>query len=126
VKCYVTNYIMPKWGKHVADKIGKRELRDWLYALRDDEELAGPTVSKIKSIIGTIYNWGEFEGLVTTNPADRWKLEDVASNYTAVIVKPEAGEKDHHAALKLAPQDAGPGLRVNGGSGVRGVWSEME
>ncbi len=34
-------------------------------------------------------NWGEFEGLVTTNPAGGWKLEDVASNYTAVIVKPE-------------------------------------
>ena len=93
VKCYVKNYVMPQWGSHVADKIGKRALRDWLYTLRDDEELAGPTVSKIKSIICTIYNWAGFEGLVTTNPADGWKLEDVASNYTAVIVKPEQVKK---------------------------------
>jgi hypothetical protein len=50
-------------------------------------------VSKIKSIIGTIYNWAEFEGLVTTNPAGGWKLEYVASNFTAVIVKSEQAKR---------------------------------
>jgi integrase len=93
VKCYVRNYVMPQWSGHMADKIKKSDLRDWLYTLRDDEELAGPTVSKIKSIIGTIYNWAGFESLVTTNPAGGWKLEDVASNYTPVIVKPEQARK---------------------------------
>lgn len=51
--------------------------------------LAGPTVSKIKTMIGTIYNWAQFEGLVTTNPATGWRLEDVGSNYVPVIVEPE-------------------------------------
>jgi hypothetical protein len=88
VKSYVKNYIMPQWNSHVADKIGKRDLRDWLYTLRDDRELAGPTVSKIKTMIGTIYR-AEFESLATTNPAVGWKLEDVGSDYTPVIVKPE-------------------------------------
>jgi integrase len=80
---------MPQWGNSIADKITKRDLRDWLYLLRDDGELAGPTVSKIKTMIGTIYNWAQFEGLVTTNPATGWRLEDVGSDYAPVIVKPE-------------------------------------
>jgi integrase len=88
-KSYVKNHIMPQWGSHVADKITKRDLRDWLYLLRDDGELAGPTVSKIKTMIGTIYNWAQFEGLVTTNPAIGWRLEDVGSDYVPVIVEPE-------------------------------------
>jgi integrase len=88
-KSYVKNHIMPQWGSHVADKITKRDLRDWLYLLRDDGELAGPTVSKIKTMIGTIYNWAQFEGLVTTNPATGWRLEDVGSDYVPVIVEPE-------------------------------------
>jgi integrase len=88
-KSYVKNHIMPQWGNHIADKITKRELRDWLYLLRDDGELAGPTVSKIKTMIGTIYNWAQFEGLVTTNPATGWRLEEVGSDYVPVIVEPE-------------------------------------
>ena len=40
-------------------------------------------------MIGTIYNWAEFEGLVSTNPARGWKLEDVGSDYNSVFVKPE-------------------------------------
>jgi integrase len=88
-KSYVKNHIMPQWGSLIADKITKRDLRDWLYLLRDDGELAGPTVSKIKTMIGTIYNWAQFEGLVATNPATGWRLEDVGSNYVPVIVEPE-------------------------------------
>jgi integrase len=88
-KSYVKNHIMPQWSSRIADKITKRDLRDWLYLLRDDGELAGPTVSKIKTMIGTIYNWAQFEGLVTTNPATGWRLEDVGSDYSPVIVKPE-------------------------------------
>src|SRR5689334_2111415 len=61
----------------------------WLYLLRDDGELAGPTISNIKTMIGTIYNWAQFEGLVTTNPAAGWRLEDVGSEYVPVIVNPE-------------------------------------
>jgi integrase len=128
VKCYVKSYIMPQWSKHVADKIGKRDLRDWLYTLRDEEELAGPTVSKIKSIIGTIYNWAEFEGLVTTNPAGGWKLEDVASNYTAVIVKPEQVKKiiillsdPRHKMLVLVC--ASTAIRASEGCGLK--WGDI-
>lgn len=88
VKSYVKNYVIPQWAGHIGDNIAKRDLRDWLYALRDDEELAGKTISKIKSIIGTIYNWAVFEGLVSSNPAAGWKLEDVGSDYVPVIVTP--------------------------------------
>ena len=80
-KSYVKNHIMPQWGSLIADKITKRDLRDCLYLLRDDGELAGPTVSKIKTMIGTIFNWAQFEDLVTTNPASGWRLEDVGSDY---------------------------------------------
>jgi integrase len=72
----------------VANRITKCDLRDWSYTLRDDGELAGPTISKIKSIIGTIYNWAMFEGLVNDNPVVGWRLEDVGSDYASVIVKP--------------------------------------
>jgi len=88
-KSYVKNHIMPRWGSRTADKITKRDLRDWLYLLRDDGELGGPSISKIKTMIGTIYNWAQFEGLVTRNPATGWRLEDVGSDYVPVIVEPE-------------------------------------
>ena len=88
-KSYVKNYIMPHWGNQVAEKITKRDIRNWLYLLRDDGELAEPTISKIKTMTGTIYNWAQFEGLVTTNPAAGWRLEDVGSEYVPVIVNPE-------------------------------------
>jgi integrase len=92
-KSYVKNHIMPQWGSRIADEVTKRDLRDWLYLLRDDGDLAGPTISKIKTMIGTIYNWAQFEGLVTTNPATGWRLEDVGSDYVPVIVKPEQVKK---------------------------------
>ena len=40
-------------------------------------------------MIGTIYNWAQFESLVTTNPASGWRLEDVGSDYVPVIVEPD-------------------------------------
>ncbi len=92
-KSYVQNHIMPQWGSRIADKITRRDVRDWLYLLRDDGDLAGPTISKIKTMIGTIYNWAQFEGLVTTNPVTGWRLEDVGSDYVPVIVKPEQVKK---------------------------------
>lgn len=78
---------MPQWGGHVADRVSKSNLRDWLYTPRNDGELSGPTVSKIKTMMGTIYNWGQFEGLVTTNSAIGWRLEDVGSNYVPTSVR---------------------------------------
>jgi hypothetical protein len=44
-------------------------------------------------MIGTIYNWSQFESLVTTNPALWMEAENVGSDYVPVIVEPDQGNK---------------------------------
>jgi integrase len=88
VKFYVSNYIVPKWGERVVDEIAPRDIRPWLYELRDRDGLSGPTIQKIKNIMSAIFGYGKFEGIVNTNPCDGWKLKGVSSTHIPVTVEP--------------------------------------
>ena len=90
VNFYVRNYLIPRWGTCPASDIKRADIRDWLYDLRDNEDsdLKGPTVSKIKSVMGTIYNFGIFEEIVTVNPCAGWRLKNVKSVHVPVTVTP--------------------------------------
>lgn len=55
----------------------------------DSKKIYQALLVELCNRIGTIYNWAQFEGLVTTNPAAGWRLEDVGSEYVPVIVNPE-------------------------------------
>jgi integrase len=91
VNLYLRNYLIPKWGTCAASGIKRADIRDWLYDLRDNEntDLEGPTVSKIKSVMGTIYNFGIFEEIVAVNPCAGWRLQNVKSTHVPVTVTPE-------------------------------------
>lgn len=74
---YVKKVMIPVWGNTMADDIKRRDVRDWLKALKDDGTYSGPTTGKIKGIMHAVYEYGLFEEQVTSNPCDGWRLKGV-------------------------------------------------
>jgi integrase len=88
IRSYLRCHILPKWRRIPLNEIKPRTLRDWLYSLRDDEELGGETVKKVKNTMGAIFAFGMFEELAFSNPARGWRLKGMKSDYEPVIVSP--------------------------------------
>jgi integrase len=86
---YVKKVMIPVWGNTMADDIKRRDVRDWLKALKDDGTYSGPTTGKIKGIMHAVYEYGLFEEQVTSNPCDGWRLKGVKSTYTAITITPQ-------------------------------------
>lgn len=89
VTFYTRNYIIPRFGSVVADEIKPKQIREWVYSLRDEQGLSGPTCSKIKAIMHTVFAWGLMEEMCRVNPCAGWQLSDVESEYESVIVDPK-------------------------------------
>ncbi len=86
---YVKKVMIPVWGNTMADDIKRRDVRDWLKALKDDGTYSGPTTGKIKGIMHAVYEYGLFEEQVASNPCDGWRLKGVKSTYTAITITPQ-------------------------------------
>lgn len=89
VRFYMRTYALARFGSIVADEIKPKQIREWLYSLRDEQSLSGPTISKIKAIMHTVFAWGLMEEMCSLNPCAGWQLSDVESEYTSVIVPPK-------------------------------------
>jgi integrase len=131
VRFYIENYLIPRWGNYVADEVKKKDVRDWLEALRDDAKkpLAGPTVSKIKSIMFTIYGFGQFEEFCTANPCSGWRLKGVKSQHVPVTITPEQARQIIHALKDprhkmLVLVCACTAVRASEACGLR--WSDVD
>src|SRR5215469_15219373 len=48
VERYVRNYLIPRWGKEIADDIKPLDLQRWLKSLHTENELAWTTISKMR------------------------------------------------------------------------------
>src|SRR5664279_3292111 len=94
-KCHIKNYgialltlsLLPRWRDEIAAKIKPLSVRDWLYAVHDDEDYGWQTVSKIKMVMGQVFDH-----------ADMYELE-TCRNPIAKVMIPASEDNDYEARV---------------------------
>jgi hypothetical protein len=84
----VRAYLVPQWGKEIADDIRPLDIQRWLKSLHADSGLAWTTISKFRGTMLRIYRVGALHELVTKNPVVPVETRS-ATNYRAVLVTPQ-------------------------------------
>ena len=69
----VRAYLIPRWGKEIADDIKPLDIQRWLKSLHDDDELAWTTISKMRGTMLRAYKVGILHELVSRIPCCRSK-----------------------------------------------------
>lgn len=87
VEHYVRDYLVPRWGREVADDIKPLELQRWLKSLHDHVGLAWTTIAKIRGIMLRVYKIGILHELVSTNPVQHVETRST-TNYRAIVISP--------------------------------------
>jgi integrase len=101
----VKDYLIPRFGDHLAVEIKSKDILAWLESQTikecGDDGLENSTLGKIKTVMGTVYRHGQFEELIPQTVAPNAKGQLKASNpvtfvrwsnktdYEAFILKPE-------------------------------------
>ena len=67
----VRGYLVPEWGKEIADDIKPLDIQRWLKSLQTVNGLAWTTISKFRGTMLRIYRIGALHELVATNPLHR-------------------------------------------------------
>jgi len=84
----VRAYLIPRWGKEVADGIKPLDIQRWLKSLRNDDKLAWTTISKVRGTMLRIYKVGRLHELVTSNPVQPVETRCTTS-YKAILLTPQ-------------------------------------
>ena len=87
VEHYVRDYLIPRWGKEIADDLKPLDIQRWLKSLHTDTGLAWTTISKIRGLMLRAYKIGILHELVTKNPVLPVETR-CTTNYKAVILTP--------------------------------------
>jgi integrase len=87
VERYTRNYLIPRWGGEIADEIKPLDLQRWLKSLHIEDELAWPTIAKLRGIMLRIYKIGIRHEFVTKNPVLHVETRS-KSNYQAIVITP--------------------------------------
>jgi integrase len=78
IYCYqhvLEDIIIPRWKNEVAAKIKPLSIRDWLFNLHDGDDYDWQTVSKIKMVMGQVYDHGYVHELETCrNPIGKLRV----------------------------------------------------
>ena len=88
VERYVRNYLIPRWGREIADDIKPLDLQRWLKSLRTDDGLAWTTIAKLRGIMLRIYKIGVRHELVTKNPVQHVETRS-KTNYKPIVLTPQ-------------------------------------
>jgi hypothetical protein len=59
----LNDFILPRWRDDIAAKIKPLSIRDWLYSLHDDEDYDWQTLSKLKMIMGQVFDHADTHDL---------------------------------------------------------------
>jgi integrase len=84
----VRGYLVPQWGKEIADNIKPLDIQRWLKALHTENRLAWTTISKFRGTMLRIYKIGALHELVTKNPVLPVETRSTTS-YKAILVAPQ-------------------------------------
>ena len=75
IYCYqhaLNDFILPRWQDEVAAKVKPLAIRDWLYNLHDEGDYDWQTVSKIRMVMGQVYDHADIHDLETCrNPVSK-------------------------------------------------------
>jgi hypothetical protein len=86
------NRLLPRWGNRIALGIEPLEVEQWLKALKKEEDLANPTLDRMRRVMSLIYRHGQRYGLIPrsqeSNPM-RFVRCKTTSGYEAMILSPE-------------------------------------
>jgi integrase len=86
---YTKDVMILKWGNTAVDDIKRKDVRDWLMALKQDGTYSRPSIAKVKSIMHAIYEYELFEESCASNPCSGWRLKGVTSGYKASTITPQ-------------------------------------
>ena len=127
----VKDYLIPRFGDKVAIEIKSKEILGWLQSQTSeecgDDGLENSTLGKIKTVMGSVYRYGQFEELIPQTVVPNAKGQLRASNpvtfvrwsnktdYEAFILKPE----QTFAVLDLLVQPEYTLLLMVAATGVR-------
>jgi integrase len=68
-------FILPRWQGDVAAKVKPLAIRDWLYGLHDEGDYDWQTVSKIKMVMGQVFDHVDIHDLETCrNPVSKVRV----------------------------------------------------
>jgi hypothetical protein len=84
----VRGYLIPRWGKEIADDIKPLDIQRWLKSLHTDKGLAWTTISKFRGTMLRVYKVGILHEHVTRNPVLAVETRST-TNYKAILVTPQ-------------------------------------
>jgi integrase len=88
VERYVRNYLIPRWGREIADDIKPLDLQRWLKSLHTEDHLAWTTIAKLRGIMLRTYKIGMRHELVTKNPVLHVETRS-KSDYKPIVLTPQ-------------------------------------
>jgi integrase len=133
VKAYeriIRNRLLPRWGNRVALSVEPLEVEQWLKELKREEELANPTLDKMRRVMSLVYRHGQRYCLIPRNQESnpmRFVRCKTTSEYEAMILTPE---QSYAVLLNLREPErtltllaAGTGLRISECLGLQ--WQDV-
>ena len=91
-KRILKNRCIDRWGKRAALSLEPLEIEQWLKALKQEEDLANPTLDKIRRVMSLVFKHGQRYGLIPrteeANPM-RFVRCKTTSGYEAMILTPK-------------------------------------
>jgi integrase len=122
--------LLPKWGNRIALSIEPLEVEQWLNGLKKEQDLANPTLDRVRRVMSLVYRHGQRYGLISRswecNPM-RFVRCRTSSGYEAIILTPEQA----YATMLNLPgpvqtltlMAAGTGLRISECLGLQ--WQDV-
>ena len=85
------DFIFPRWKDGVATTVKPLDIRDGLFKLHDDDDYAWQTVSRIKMVMGQVFNHADYYELETCrNPVSKVRVPGSEDDDKEVrILQPE-------------------------------------
>ena len=108
----VRDYLIPQWGRGIADDIKPIDIQRWLKALHADKGLAWTTISKFRGTMLRIYRIGALHELVRKNPVLPVETRST-TDYRAILVTPQQTLAIIHGLVNALAPHAGANLRGN-------------
>jgi len=84
----VRGYLIPRWGKEIADDIKPLDIQRWLKSLHTNQGLAWTTISKFRGTMLRVYKVGILHEYVARNPVLAVETRST-TNYKAILVTPQ-------------------------------------